>query len=389
VVTQTSANFDMVDTPAEIAACDPSLRELLEDCQPLGEYFDQANNEAVKHFRVHWWVVVLAAVSGMLAVLFAMLQLAGERLLFVEATTVEAMEVLAALLALACVLLGIWAAFDRRWRLNRFLAEQCRLIKFDFLLHAGQWLSRSRADRAAYIKNLLDELAKQTPGAPMRWVLRKVTFVMGQRPKVGSLTPAALTSLKDYYVTKRLAWQQGYFRKEATRRHTWEKLTRHIAPWCFFLSVGAACAHFVWEIAHHNTVPHAAVAEQKNEVNAPVPDKVGAAAEPARVEADKVDAAPEGEELHQPSEVSLWLLLAAACLPVFGAAWRTFRGANEFGRNTNRYIAMDAELTDMATQLEQAATPEEKLECLWHIERAMDAEHRSWTRLMIEAEWFG
>ena len=378
MVNQTSANFDMVDTPAELAACDPAVRELLEDCQPLGEYFDQVNNLAVKHFRGHWWMVVLAAVSGMLAVLFAMVQLEGESIPYLSPVVIEAMEVVAALLALACVLLGSWAAFDRRWRLNRFLAEQCRLIKFDYLLHAGHWVSRSKEDRAAYLQGLIAELTRQTPGAPKSWVLRKLNLVMGQRPVVGSLTAPALASLKAYYVTKRLACQQGYFRKEATRRHTWEKYTRHIAPWCFFLSVGAACAHFMWEIAHHNDSPAVAV-DTENHPHSVDPSVTQTAA----------DEPQEHAELHRPDIVSKRLLLAAACLPIFGAAWRTFRGANEFGRNTNRYIAMDAELTDLATQLEQASKPEDTLESLWHIERAMDAEHRSWTRLMIEAEWFG
>lgn len=385
MVMQTSANFDMVDTPAELAACEPPLRELLEDCRPLGEYFNEVNNLAVKHFRGHWWIVVLAAVSGMLAVLFAMLQLEGERPPFLLPAVIEVMEVVAALLALACVLLGTWAAFDRRWRLNRFLAEQCRLIKFDYLLHAGQWLSLSREERAAYLKKLQTELARQTPGAPKRWVLRKVNFVTGQRPCVGSLTPAVLADLTKYYSTKRLAWQQGYFRKEAIRRHTWEKYTRHIAPWCFFLSVSAACAHFVWEIAHHDNDAQTAELAQPSRPGRTADQGVIVAA-PAPLPGEH---SPREVDQRQPDTVSLRLLLAAACLPVFGAAWRTFRGANEFGRNTNRYIAMDTELTDLAQQLEQATTPEARLEWLWHIERAMDAEHRSWTRLMIEAEWFG
>ena len=375
---QTPANFDMVDTPEELAACAPEVRELLVECQPLGEYFDTANNLAVKHFKVHWWVVVLAAFSGMLAVLFAMVQLEGEQILTLSSSEIEVMEIIAALLAFFCVLLGSWAAFDRRWRMNRFLAEQCRLIKFDYLLHAGHWLSRTKEDRSKYLKNLIEELGRQTPGSPKRWVLRKFNLLLGQRPKVGSLTPPVLTSLKDYYVTKRLSWQKGYFNKEATRRHTWEKWTKHIAPLCFYLSVGAACAHFVWEIAHH--------IGQRPAVNEKVrPDKQGIV-----VAAPADEEKPQAEvETHRPDKVSLRLLLAAACLPVFGAAWRTFRGANEFGRNTNRYIAMDAELDELKTQLEQADAPADALESLWHIERALDSEHRSWTRLMIEAEWFG
>jgi hypothetical protein len=378
VAEQTPANFDMVDTPEELAAYAPEVRELLVDCQPLGEYFDAANNVALKHFKVHWWVVVLAAVSGMLAVLFAMVQLEGERILSLTSSEIEVMEIIAALLAGFCVLLGTWAAFDRRWRLNRFLAEQCRLIKFDYLLHAGHWLSRSKEDRAKYLKSLLDELSRQTPESPRSWVLREFNLLLGQKPKVGSLTPAVLASLKDYYVTKRLSWQKGYFNKEATRRHTWERYTKHIAPLCFFLSVGAACAHFVWEIAHH--IEEKPVASQKkHSVDQGVVEEA-----PAQTNGSSAKA-----EDHDPDIVSLRLLLAAACLPVFGAAWRTFRGANEFGRNTNRYIAMNAELGELNTQLEQADKPEDTLESLWHIERALDSEHRSWTRLMIEAEWFG
>lgn len=375
---QTPANFDMVDTPEELAACAPEVRELLVECQPLGEYFDAANNQAVKHFKVHWWVVVLASISGMLAVLFAMVQLEGERILFLTSSQIEVMEIIAALLALTCVLLGTWAAFDRRWRLNRFLAEQCRLIKFDFLLHSGHWLSRSKEDRSKYLKNLIEELKRQTPGSPKRWVLREFNLLLGQRPKVGSLTPTILASLKDYYVLKRLSWQKGYFNKEATRRHTWERYTKHIAPLCFFLSVGAACAHFIWEIAHHKDEKPAAHGKIE-----PVEQGI------VEVGPDQPKHAQANVEPHRPDKVSSRLLLAAACLPVFGAAWRTFRGANEFGRNTNRYIAMNAELGELNTQLEQSDKPEGTLESLWHIERALDSEHRSWTRLMIEAEWFG
>ena len=209
-------------------------------------------------------------------------------------------------------------------------------------------------------------------------MLREFNLLLGERPKVEGLTPAVLASLKDYYVTKRLSWQKGYFQKESIRRHTWERYTKHIAPLCFFLSVGAACAHFVWEIAHH--VDEKPVAnQQKQPIDQGVLEAATERAKESQVET----------ETHQPDTVSLRLLLAAACLPVFGAAWRTFRGANEFGRNTNRYIAMNAELDELNGQLEKAGKPEDVLESLWHVERALDSEHRSWTRLMIEAEWFG
>ena len=195
-----------------------------------------------------------------------------------------------------------------------------------------------------------------------------------------------MASLKEYYHAKRLSWQQGYFRKESHRRHRWEQFTRHIAPLCFFLSVSAACGHFVWELSHH---------QANRATDRPVARENDAAHPPRGPELGVVEAAPPGPKTvptrakHRPDNVSLGLLLAAACLPVFGAAWRTFRGANEFGRNTNRYIAMDAELSELGQKLEHAATPEDALECLWNIERAMDSAHRSWTRLMLEAEWFG
>ena len=82
-------------------------------------------------------------------------------------------------------------------------------------------------------------------------------------------------------------------------------------------------------------------------------------------------------------------VLAASVLPVIGVLFRTIRGAFEWGRNENRYLALEHYLTHARELLREA--PDAR--GIWYImqktEDELADEHRSWMRLMIEAEWYG
>jgi len=76
--------------------------------------------------------VRLAAVVGTLAVVVAIAELA----LGTEWTVVE---IFATVFAGTAVLLGLFAAFQRAWLLNRYKAERLRALKFAYLIEPATW----------------------------------------------------------------------------------------------------------------------------------------------------------------------------------------------------------------------------------------------------------
>jgi hypothetical protein len=157
-----------------------------------------------------------------------------------------------------------------------------------------------------------------------------------------------IDQLVDYYREKRLCLQLRYFERQVKRRDLWDWLTWVVPFTFFFWSIAAAFAHFLYELWADN--PH----------------------DPQEVDM-----------------VSSWLILAAACLPVIGAAIRILRTAHEFGRNTLRFRATSNDLKQLLDRLQKQSDPQAKLETLHKTERVLQAERREWLRLMIEAEWFG
>jgi len=65
------------------------------------------------------------------------------------------------------------------------------------------------------------------------------------------------------------------------------------------------------------------------------------------------------------------------------------RTAYEFARNTSRFRAKYVALERLAERLQRENDPAALWYAMWCCEQMMDAEHREWLRLMIEAEWFG
>ena len=80
-------------------------------------------------------------------------------------------------------------------------------------------------------------------------------------------------------------------------------------------------------------------------------------------------------------------IVAAAVLPAIAAGVRTYRSAHEFGRNQLRFTAMSHYLQLIAHDI--GTRSDEAFPLLREAEMALDAEHRAWLRLMLEAEWFG
>ena len=135
-------------------------------------------------------------------------------------------------------------------------------------------------------------------------------------------------------------------------------------PGAFFASIVAALLHFSVDFAEK--IAH------------------GAASHPD----EEVVLAGVASTTSAPS-LSLLLVMLAAALPVIGTGVRTYRLANELGRNVLRFKASAANLDQILGSAEGRTQQAELLVDLHQAEQLLEIEHREWLRLMLEAEWYG
>jgi hypothetical protein len=285
---------------------------------------------------------------------------------------------------LFAVVLGLWAAVSKKWLVKREKAERCRFLKFGLLASPELWGDdRKREERQALFcdrlkKNLrtLDWQSLQDSVARGDKTFEDTTSRVAASIDEETIDRETLKQLFDYFQEKRLCYQLKYFERQAKRRRRWDRVTRALPLLLFFASIGAALLHSLYEVDFFKSL---LVEPLLDKFPALTPEKI------------KVEI-----QTHQGSydpgpynTATLLMLMLAACLPVIAAAIRLLRTAHEFGRNTLRFRATSDELNQLLDRLEKVADPQTKLEILHKTERALQAEHREWLRLMIEAEWFG
>ena len=108
--------------------------------QVIEPAFRRADQAALKHQKNHRRLIRLAASFGTIAVILAILQLAFDDPIgpsFKAVATGE--EAFAVVIALIAVGLGLWAAFQIQWLVERNKAERLRLAKFRFLIDPELW----------------------------------------------------------------------------------------------------------------------------------------------------------------------------------------------------------------------------------------------------------
>jgi hypothetical protein len=349
----------------------PKLAPVLKDCEiTLGKAYCRADsNSRNYHFR-HKVAGIVAAFGGMFAVLFAIAQLPRElpselRLVGRLAPgTAHAWETIAAFAAFVAVVVGLRVALSKKWLVEREKAERCRFVKFGFLISPEAWSDPSDVRKA--VKPIND----------LKWQdLKRLAEGKDRAFEVTSVGPAApideatLDQLVDYYREKRLCLQLRYFERQAKRRYLWDWLTWVVPFMFFFLSIAAAFAHFFYVLVEPllDMLPTLTAEQTRNAIGTH----------------------HNSQDPKELDRVSRRLILAAACLPVIGAAVRILRTAHEFGRNTLRFRATSNDLKRLDRDLQKPTGSPAKLEILQNVEEVLEAERREWLRLMIEAEWFG
>jgi membrane protease YdiL (CAAX protease family) len=340
-------DYDIDDSPEDYDLW-PNLAPILRECGvTIGAAFHREDTAAKRYQSRYRRLVFIAALCGMLAVIFAIMQL-SELLSALPPYWVSGGEVLAATVAVVAVIFGLWATFAKKWILEREKAERCRFLKFTFLINPDLWSGVPPAVRRQWLNARIDSLNSLDEEDLKRWAEREEVMVKDVPPKVPAGTSKeVLQELFGYYETKRLEYQSNYFDRQARRRYLWEKLSRVAPVVFFFFSILFALGHFVYDLV---------VLEQEQDT------------------------------------FSVTLILLAACLPVVGAAVRTLRTAHEFGRNAQRFRATSNKLEQLANDLQNLAQadadPQAKLEVFQSVEKVLEAEHREWMRLMWEAEGF-
>jgi len=322
----------------------PLLRNaLLVLDRELGPLFEHSDQASLRHQVYHRTLTVLAAASGTLAVLLAIIQLSG----IVPSPWPTWAEVLAASLAFAAVFVGVSQKRHPRWLLERHRAERCRLARYA-LLTDPEFLSGEGARTAAWeakVNGEAEEIRRLDWPKLHLWVEEHEAPQALHQAGKAATDARLVAALAGYYHRARLLPQIEFFRQRSASYGKADDLTKAIPSWLFFASILAVLLHFLAGIF------------------------LGA------------DTAGHG--------IGLLFTIFAASLPVVGGGVRTVRLANEFARSACLYRAKRSVLQRLEAGFHAANDHQALLGLMGESEQFLENEHKEWLRLMVEAEWYG
>jgi hypothetical protein len=358
---------DMEDTEQELAGVgSPFLRDALACFRgEFAELFNRNDTAAIRQQSWHTRVIRIFSGSGTLAVVFSILHLV--RLLkFDESSELKRRlayglffgELFFVGVAVAAFVTGLLLSFQGHWLEHRHKAEMLRLLKFRSLIDAAK-LGTDAAAFARWKAEVIErarDIERADEDALHQWVEEARMPELPPTPAAQGLEARGVADLLDYYRKKRLLPQASYFYRQANRNQRWDWSTRLLPPALFVASVLCALLHLIYEVCEFRYKGSTAYVAQWTEKG---------------------------------SQVSVTLIILAAILPVVGAGLRGLRSAFEYSRNTMRFRALHFALEMLNGKLEEEKEPEQILSQLFWCEWMIEAEHREWLRLMIEAEWAG
>jgi hypothetical protein len=393
--TTKSRNYDMDDSeddPERWRSLDPLLR----DCElTVGQSYRKSDFVSRRYQIKRRSVVSTAATCGMLAVLFAITQLAYPQLpQSVQSSLywVKHGEILAAIAAaVAVVVFGLRAALPTRWLLERERTERYRSLKFCYLIHPKIWGDAKPEVRLRWLRTQIAGIEALDKEELENWAKGEETSEAEPIEIPAGVDSETLTQLLDYYKEKRLRWQRDYFDYQASRRLFWESRTKHVPALFFFLSILAAMAHFLWDVNWReiwSCIGPEIWSCKWPELGGTLLEMDGEGGPHPETQGENSAQSTHNDQLTH-HEVTIILIMFAASLPVIGAAIRTLRTAHEFGRNTLRFEATSNELNQLSGKLQDSPDQRSQLEIFQRVENVLEAERREWMRLMIDAEWYG
>jgi hypothetical protein len=242
---------------------------------------------------------------------------------------------------------------------ERHKAERCRLLKFAFLMDPTVWAGDEERPEALrkLVKHISDLDALRSIKEAQQWLDQVHSPKLPDEPANLQVHEPLLKDLVRYYHDTRLTAQIAYLENRIQRFEFRDQLTRVLPRWFFFASVGAALLHSALALM---------VSYKK---------------------------LPESWGISPDSRLIVATGLLAACLPAVGAGVRTYRMANEFGRNVNRFKSAQHILNEVRQEaeryLKEGTDAKTTFRKIWECEHTLELEHLEWLRLMMETEWFG
>ena len=353
---------ERVDTASDLADMDDSTEILEYQSSPglsrlalvltcvtdtIVPSFIDADREVGRHKATYMNLANWAAWLGASAVLFAIFQLS-------EVNAKDAfpraflpwLEFCLAAAAVIVAVFGLGGRAQQKWFVARHRAEQLRRLKYNFLTRMPLWspdentAANCRQGLAAEVEAIL---ATSFSGLEY-WVTRGTVPKVVEAPR---LSDPEWQEIRIYYRKKRLMDQITYFRNASENNVKRNDKTRIWPSVLFFGSIAFVLVHFCIELVGWRTGGLADVGIAKA------------------------------------------TLILAATLPVCGAGIRVIRGVLEYGRNASRYESTHNVLLDLSERLREADNPATVFREIGFCEQALEAEHREWVRLLVEAEWFG
>lgn len=316
-----------------------AVRDIVAICRKaVDPAYRRADARALRSQREHRTIVDCLAVTGTLAVLAGIVPLADS----LSRTAAKTTEIISAVAALLTVAIGVWAGFERRWLLERHKAERLRLLEFHSLLtFAAHGCASGIATWETALRNEVAQIERLTEDDMRHWLAEEPVADARIETRRHPLAAEIVHEVAREYRTRRLDAQAAYFLEKAQRNERWDELTRPLVPLLFFVSVGSIAPAAALRLFTPNTAAGAA------------------------------------------------FLVLAAGAPAIAAGIRLFRSAHEFARNSIRFRGKYLVLRLLAERLRAETSVAVVLRDLWYAETILEAEHREWLRLMIEAEWFG
>lgn len=329
----------------------------------LYETYAEYDREATDKHQYHRWFSGFAVFFGTLSILLSILQvfLKAYPDSFLNNPELAIFEKGALLAAILAIVIALGSRLLRGWLTKRYMAEQCRTLKFRALIHPylsfssddtwtdrfSQWKNRFD-NKVAYLKTKEDDTLEKI----------LVTDKIHDPPHDTSGSPLNvpyLTMLVDYYQEKRISTQIKYFSTRAREFRTSNKNTERIPQYCFIGGVVGAGAQFFIEVFNSWFLAFMTETTVKT--------------------------------------LQAGILLIILILPSIGVAFKTLRSSVEVSRNASLFSAKCRALNQFATRLTEEREKEnvnwpEILKIMWECENFFESENKEWLRIMHDAEWF-
>ncbi len=312
--------------------------------------FRKYNTSAVNYRSLYKYTSFIAVLFGTLAILMTIFQLFASYL-DLRVPWIKDVEFFIIVLAFSAISVGLIGGIQRRWLLNRYKAQRCRLLKFGSMIDPQLWCESGIPweDRFSSWKDSVERNLvklgnlKDVHKAALRGGLDESNLQISQC----AVNQDDLREIGLFYREFRTGVQLSYLSSRAETHLFVDRSTKLFTQLLFIVSVGAIIGRYLIEVLQDETL----------------------------------------------WLVSAVLLLIAVSIPVITLGVRTYRSTLEFGRSAmlfrsklNALHHLDKHLEDVLKR--EPIDPKQLFPLLRDCEQFFDSENLEWVRIMLDAEWF-